>query len=126
LRLRSIIQRSETVEMMWLHERNESAITKTRELLLVKEIHSLSWSMTLASVHALVKLIKRVQHRAHGHNKFFSSKYVRPPFHIIRISSIGHIHIYVNESRHICVPRFINIYMNVGNARKSYNLKRRE
>ena len=43
----------------------------------------------------------------------------------IRLPSIAHIHIYVNESRHICVPRFINIYMNVGNARKSYNLKRK-
>ena len=31
----------------------------------------------------------------------------------------------VNESRHIYVPIFINIYMNMGNARKSYNLKRR-
>ncbi len=50
-----------------------------------------------------------------------------PPFHIIRLSGIAHIHIgvYVNESRYICVPRFINIYMNVDNARKSYNLKRR-
>ena len=35
---------------------------------------------------------------------------VLPPFHIIRLSSIAYIHIYVNESRHICVPRFINIY----------------
>ena len=50
---------------------------------------------------------------------------ILPPFHIIRLSNIAHIHIYVNESRHICVPRFINIYMNVGNAKKSYNLKRR-
>jgi hypothetical protein len=52
---------------------------------------------------------------------------ILPPFHIIRLSSIAHIHIYiyVNKSRHICVPIFFNIYMNVGNARKSYNLKRR-
>ena len=35
--------------------------------------------------------------------------------------SIAHIHIDVNESKH----RFINIYMNMGNAKKSYNLKRR-
>jgi hypothetical protein len=35
------------------------------------------------------------------------------PFHIIRLSNITHIHIYVNESRHICVPRFINIYAEV-------------
>ena len=39
-----------------------------------------------------------------------------PPFHIIRLSSIAHIHIYVNESRHE--------YMD--NARKSYNMKRRK
>ena len=51
-------------------------------------------------------------------------KKVLPPFHIIILSSIIHIHIYVNESRHICVPRFINI--NMDNARKSYNLKWRE
>jgi hypothetical protein len=44
----------------------------------------------------------------------------------IRLYSIIRIHIYVNELRHIRVPRFINIYMNIGNARKSYNLKRRE
>ncbi len=49
-----------------------------------------------------------------------------PPFHIIRLSSIAHIHINVNESKHIYMPRFINIYMNVGNARKSYNMKRRK
>ena len=42
-----------------------------------------------------------------------------PPFHIIILSSIAHIYIYVNESRH-------NIYMNVDNARKSYNIKQRE
>jgi hypothetical protein len=49
-----------------------------------------------------------------------------PPFHIIKLSSIAHIHIYVNEFKHICMPRFIKIYMNVSNARnKSYNLKRR-
>ncbi len=52
-------------------------------------------------------------------------KYILPAFHIIKLYSIVHIHIYVNESSHICVPRFINIYMNVGNARKFYNLKRR-
>ena len=51
---------------------------------------------------------------------------IPPPFQVIRLSSIAHIHIYINESRHICVPRFINIYMNVSNARKSYNLKRRK
>jgi hypothetical protein len=47
-------------------------------------------------------------------------------FHIKRFSSIAHIHIYVNESRHIYVFRFINIYMNMDNARKSYNMKWRE
>ncbi len=30
--------------------------------------------------------------------------------------------VYVNESRHICVPKFISIYMNMNNTR-SYNLK---
>jgi hypothetical protein len=48
-----------------------------------------------------------------------------PPFHIIRLYSIIHIHIYINEFRHICVPKFIDIYMNMGNARKSYNLKQK-
>ena len=41
---------------------------------------------------------------------------VLPPFHIIRLSSIAHIHIDVNESKRIYMSRFINIYMNVGNA----------
>jgi hypothetical protein len=44
---------------------------------------------------------------------------------VIRLSSIAYIHIDVNKSRHICVPRFINIYMNMGNTKKSYNMKRR-
>ncbi len=57
-------------------------------------------------------------------SKFFLSTSSVSYNHIIRLYSITHIHIYVNESRHICVPRFINIYMNVGNA-KSYNLKLR-
>jgi hypothetical protein len=49
-----------------------------------------------------------------------------PPFQVIRLSSIAHIHIDINKSRHIYVFRFINIYMYVGNARKSYIVKRRE
>ena len=48
----------------------------------------------------------------------FNGNWLLPPFHIIRLSSIAYIHIDINESRHICVPRFINIYTNVGNARK--------
>jgi hypothetical protein len=47
------------------------------------------------------------------------------PFHIIKLSSIVHIHIYVNESRHVYVSRFIDIYMNMCSARKYYNMKRR-
>ena len=49
-----------------------------------------------------------------------------PPFHNVRLSSIAHIHLDVNESRHMYVFRFINIYMYVGNARKSYIVKRRK
>ena len=51
---------------------------------------------------------------------------VLPPFHNLRLSSIAHIHIDVNESRHIYVSRLINIYMNIDNAKKSYTLKRRK
>ena len=51
---------------------------------------------------------------------------VLPPFHNVSLSSIVHIHIDVNESKHICVSRLINIYMNMSNARKSYIMKRRE
>ena len=60
--------------------------------------------------------------KCHFFNTFFYKKVsfcfynsvslILPPFHIRRLFSIAHIHIYVNESRHICVPRF-NIYMNV-------------
>ena len=49
-----------------------------------------------------------------------------PPFQIVRLSSIARIHLEVNESRHIYMPRFINIYTNVDNARKSYIVKRRK
>ena len=48
------------------------------------------------------------------------------PFQVIRLSSIAHIHRDVNESKHTYMSRFINIYMNVGNVRKSYNMKRRK
>lgn len=52
--------------------------------------------------------------------------YILPPFHITRLSSISHIYIDVNESKHVYMSRFINIYINVGNAKKSYNMKRRK
>ena len=55
-----------------------------------------------------------------------SSKKVLPPFHNVRLSSIAHIHLDVNESRHMYVFRYINIYMYVSNARKSYIVKQRE
>ena len=44
---------------------------------------------------------------------------VLPPFHNVRLSSVVHIHIDVNESRHTYESRFINIYMNAGDTRKS-------
>jgi hypothetical protein len=40
-----------------------------------------------------------------------------PPFHNVRFFSIAHIHINVNEFKHIYMSRFINIHMNMGNAR---------
>jgi hypothetical protein len=46
--------------------------------------------------------------------------------HSISHSSIVHIHIDVNESRHTYMSRFININMNVRNARMTYIVKRRE
>ena len=49
-----------------------------------------------------------------------------PPFHNVRLSSITHIYLDVNESRHMYMFIFINIYMYVDNARKSYIVKRRE
>jgi hypothetical protein len=51
---------------------------------------------------------------------------VLPLFHNVRLSSITCIHIDVNKSKHICVLRFISIYINVDNARKSYIMKRRK
>ena len=43
-------------------------------------------------------------------------------FHDIKLSSITHIYLDINESKYIYIYmfRFINIYMYVGNARKSY------
>ncbi len=50
--------------------------------------------------------------------KYLSKKkYILPPFQVIRLSIITHIHIDVYESRYIYMSRFINIYMNVGNAK---------
>ena len=49
-----------------------------------------------------------------------------PPFHNVRLSSIVHIHIDANEFIYIIMSRFISIYMNVGNARKSYIVKPRK
>jgi hypothetical protein len=51
---------------------------------------------------------------------------VLPPFHNVSHSSIFHIHIDANESRHIYLSRFISINMNVGNARMTYIVKQRE
>ena len=56
----------------------------------------------------------------------FVLKELLPLFHNVRPSSIAHIHLDVNESTHMYVFRFINIYMYMGNARKSYIVKRRE
>ena len=52
--------------------------------------------------------------------------YLLPPFHNISHSSISHIHIDGNESRHIYLSRFITINMNVGNVRMTYIVKRRK
>ncbi len=51
---------------------------------------------------------------------------VLPPFHNVSHSSISHIHIDVNESRHIYLFKFININMNVGNAKMTYIVKQRK
>jgi hypothetical protein len=55
-----------------------------------------------------------------------SSAMLLPLFYNIRLSSIANIHIDANESMYIIMSRFISIYMNVGNARKSYIVKRRK
>ena len=49
-----------------------------------------------------------------------------PPFQVIRLFNIAHIHIDVNESRHIYICKLINIYLNIDNTKKSYNMKRRK
>ena len=48
------------------------------------------------------------------------------PFHNVNHSSIFHIHMDVNESKWIYMSRFINININVENARMTYIVKRRE
>ena len=45
------------------------------------------------------------------------------PFYNVSHSTIFHIYIDVNESRLIYMSRFININMNVGNARMTYIVK---
>jgi hypothetical protein len=54
------------------------------------------------------------------------SKQILPPFHNVSHSGIFHIHIDINESRHIYLSRFININMNIGNAIITYIVKRRK
>ncbi len=49
-----------------------------------------------------------------------------PLYHNVSYFSIFHIYIDVNESRHIYLSRFINMNMNVGNARMTYIMKRRK
>ena len=48
---------------------------------------------------------------------------VLPLFQVIRFSSIAHIYIDVNESKYTYISGFINIYMNMSNVIKSYNMK---
>ena len=48
-----------------------------------------------------------------GSNYYPYRRYVFPPFHNVKFSSIAHIHIDVNEFGHIYVSRFINIYIDV-------------
>ena len=50
--------------------------------------------------------------------------YILSPFQVIRLSSIVHIHIDVNESKYTYMFKFINIYMNMGNAKMTYIMKR--
>ncbi len=74
------------------------------------------WKTTLRhahSIHFSMAIFLRIETLLHS-------------FQVIRLSSIAHIHIDVNESSHTYMSRFINIYMNVGNARKFYNMKRRK
>ena len=51
---------------------------------------------------------------------------VLPLFHNVNHFNIFHIHIDVNEFRHIHLSRFININMNMGNVRMTYIVKRRK
>ncbi len=51
---------------------------------------------------------------------------VLPLFHNVNHFNIFHIHIDVNEFRHIHLSRFINININMGNVRMTYIVKRRK
>ena len=53
----------------------------------------------------------------------FIHRMLIPPFHNVSHSSISHIYIDVNESRRIYLYRFININMNMRNARMTYIVK---
>ena len=61
-----------------------------------------------------------------GKVESLKKKLLFPPFHNVRLFSIAHIYIDVNESRHIYASIFIHIYMNMNNARKFYIVKQRE
>jgi hypothetical protein len=67
------------------------------------------------------------RHETWYHNIMLETgSYLLLLFQVIRLSSIAHIHIDINEFRHTYMSKFINIYMNVDNARKSNNMKRRK
>ena len=55
-----------------------------------------------------------------------SKKKILPLFNNVGHSSVSHIHMDVSESRHTYMPRFTNIHINMGNARMTYIMKRRE
>jgi hypothetical protein len=61
-------------------------------------------------------------------NTLYDSWILLPPFHNVSYFSIFYIHINVNKSIYIYIymSRFININMNVRNARMTYIVKRRE
>ena len=72
-----------------------------------------------------LQILHRMNHFI-GFYSVFRLKELLPPFHNVRLSSIIHIHIVVNESRHTYIFRFINIYMNIDNAIMTYIMKQRK
>jgi hypothetical protein len=96
-------------------------ILRLPPIFLKSEIKEKRGFRKLQNMSYLANSRKKLPSRTTGAHNYI----ILPPFQIVKLFSVTHINLEVNESRHIYMSRLINIYMNIDNARKSYIVKRR-